>query len=77
MVRRPGAQKLTLPEMLPPQENWEGQFSLLSHTGAPQKKSLNQEGRLQPGVVAHAFDPSTWEAEAGRFLSSRSACSTE
>jgi hypothetical protein len=28
-------------------------------------------------VVAHAFNPSTWEAEAGRFLSSRSAWSTE
>jgi hypothetical protein len=28
-------------------------------------------------VVAHAFDPSTWEAEAGEFLSSRPACSTE
>jgi hypothetical protein len=27
--------------------------------------------------VAHAFDPSTWEAEAGRFLSSRPAWSTE
>jgi hypothetical protein len=24
-------------------------------------------------VVAHAFNPSTWEAEAGRFLSSRPA----
>jgi major histocompatibility complex class I len=22
-------------------------------------------------VVAHAFNPSTWEAEAGRFLNSR------
>jgi hypothetical protein len=22
------------------------------------------------GVVAHAFNPSTWEAEVGRFLSS-------
>jgi hypothetical protein len=26
-----------------------------------------------PEVVAHAFNPSTWEAEAGRFLSSRTA----
>jgi hypothetical protein len=30
-----------------------------------------------PGVVAHAFNPSTWEAEAGEFLSSRPAWSTE
>jgi hypothetical protein len=27
----------------------------------------------QPGVVAHAFNPSTREAEAGWFLSSRTA----
>jgi hypothetical protein len=27
---------------------------------------------FQPGVVVHAFNPSTWEAEAGRFLSLRS-----
>jgi hypothetical protein len=34
---------------------------------------------LPPGVVAHAFNPSTWEAEAeaGRFLSSRPAWSTK
>jgi hypothetical protein len=30
-----------------------------------------------PAVVVHAFNPSTWEAEAGRFLSSRTAWSTE
>jgi hypothetical protein len=28
-------------------------------------------------VVAHAFIPSTWEAEAGGFLSSRPAWSTK
>ena len=28
-------------------------------------------------VVAHAFKPSTWEAEAGRFLSSRTARATQ
>ena len=28
-------------------------------------------------VVAHAFNHSTWEAEAGRFLSSRPPWSTE
>jgi hypothetical protein len=31
----------------------------------------------QPGMVVHAFNPSTWEAEAGRFLSSRPAWSTK
>jgi hypothetical protein len=28
-------------------------------------------------VVAHAFNPSTWEAEAGRLLSSRTARDTQ
>jgi hypothetical protein len=35
------------------------------------------QGYTVPGVVAHASDPSTWEAEAGGFLSSRPAWSTE
>jgi hypothetical protein len=30
-----------------------------------------------PGIVAHAFNPSTWEAEAGGFLSLRPAWSTK
>ena len=29
------------------------------------------------GVMVHAFNPSTWEAEAGGFQSSRPAWSTE
>jgi hypothetical protein len=28
-------------------------------------------------MVVHTFNPNTWEAEAGRFLSSRPAWSTE
>jgi hypothetical protein len=32
---------------------------------------------LRPGVVAHAFNPSTREAEAGGFLSSRPPWSTK
>jgi hypothetical protein len=32
---------------------------------------------FKPGVVAHAFNPSTREAEAGGFLSSRPAWSTK
>jgi hypothetical protein len=37
----------------------------------PQKK-INSINRSWV-VVAHAFNPSTWEAEAGRFLSARTA----
>jgi hypothetical protein len=41
----------------------------------------NYTGKRYPtgrwAVVAHAFNPSTWEAEAGRFLSSRPAWSTK
>jgi hypothetical protein len=37
----------------------------------------DQKWYVSPGVVAHAFNPSTWEAEAGGFLSSRPAWSAE
>jgi hypothetical protein len=42
------------------------------HANIPLKKQT-----LRRVVVAHAFNPSTWEAEASRFLSSRPAWSTE
>jgi hypothetical protein len=41
------------------------------------KKKEDKKETLGRAVVAHAFNPSTREAEAGRFLSSRPAWSTE
>jgi hypothetical protein len=38
---------------------------------------LNSRKSVRLGMVAHTFNPSTWEAEAGGFLSSRPAWSTE
>ena len=32
---------------------------------------------LEPGEVSLTFNPSTWEAEAGKFLSLRPAWSTQ
>jgi hypothetical protein len=39
--------------------------------------NAQQNHSSAPGVVAHAFNPSTREAEAGGFLSSRPAWSTK
>jgi hypothetical protein len=50
--------------------------SLLQSGSEPSLSHLRkQTGSLV--VVAHAFNPSTWEAETGGFLSSRPAWSTE
>jgi hypothetical protein len=40
-------------------------------------KERFKKGIKQLGLVAHAFHPSIWEAEAGRFLSLRPAWSTK
>jgi hypothetical protein len=39
--------------------------------------SRDAEKMSLPGMVAHSFNPSTLETEAGRFLSSRPAWSTK
>jgi hypothetical protein len=46
----------------------------LKKTKQNKKKEKEKESQA---VVAYAFNPNAWEAEAGRFLSSRPAWSTE
>jgi hypothetical protein len=41
------------------------------------RDKMIEKSKYWPGMVVHAFNPSTWEAEAGGFLSSRPAWSTE
>jgi hypothetical protein len=50
------------------------QRNFVSKKPKPKKKKKKKK---KPGMVAHAFNPSTREAEAGGFLSSRPAWSTE
>jgi major histocompatibility complex class I len=38
---------------------------------------MDQKRASDQAVMAHVFNPSTWEAEAGGFLSLRPAWSTE
>jgi hypothetical protein len=45
--------------------------------GRGKKKEKRKEKKKKLGVVAHAFNPSSREAEAGGFLSSRPAWSTK
>jgi hypothetical protein len=48
----------------------------LETTGQNKKIKNKTTKKNVPGMVAHAFNPSIWEAEAGGFLSSRPAWST-
>ena len=41
------------------------------------KKNLTKNGNICRVLVVHSFNPSTWEADVGRFLSTRPAWSTE
>jgi hypothetical protein len=60
-----------------------GQHGMLEANQANETLGQTQQERKQPnkkregelGVVAHAFNPSPWEAEAGEFLSLRTAWS--
>jgi hypothetical protein len=50
----------------------------LKERGVSYKREIDQfKSTVRKAVVAHAFNPSTWEVEAGEFLSSRPAWSTE
>jgi major histocompatibility complex class I len=48
----------------------------MSALGKRMEKGQEFKAILKPGVVAHTFNPSTWEAEAGGFLT-RLAWSTK
>jgi hypothetical protein len=54
------------------QENQHHQHLRLRNSCTRDSKDISELG-----VVAHAFNPCTWEAEAGGFLSSRPAWSTK
>jgi hypothetical protein len=59
---------------------WAGTLTWVAgnvETGSDNSFSVLAELRERPGMVAHTFSPSTLEAEAGGFLSSRLAWSTE
>jgi hypothetical protein len=49
----------------------------ISQKGTAESPSKHKRQTAEPGVAAHAFNPSTPEAEAGGFLSSRPAWSTK
>jgi hypothetical protein len=52
-------------------------ISYLFLGGGGEEFELSYKNKVSRAVVAHAFNPTTWEVEAGGFLSSRPAWSTE
>jgi hypothetical protein len=53
------------------------QESTPTSTGGGKPVGTSNHGLKVPGVVSHAFNPSTRETEAGGFLSSKPAWSTK
>jgi hypothetical protein len=59
------------------------QYQKLERSNAYESGSINEHSKYvnlqkkKSGVVAHSFNSTTWEAEAGRFLSLRPVWSTE
>jgi hypothetical protein len=53
--------------------HWHLHSWIHTHTQTPTHNLKIIKINPKAGVVAHAFNPSTWEAEAGGFLSLRSA----
>jgi hypothetical protein len=50
-------------------------YRVSSKTAKATQRNFLLKNKTKPGMVAHAFNPSTREAEAGGFLSSRPAWS--
>jgi hypothetical protein len=52
-------------------------YRVSSRATRDSEKPCLENPLIRPGVVVHAFNPSTQEAEAGGFLSLRPAWSTK
>jgi hypothetical protein len=62
-----------------PNQTEQGKSHDIQPTGGVKTEATFKSYKNKPGVVVHALNPSTWEAEAeaGGFLSSRAAWSTK